>query len=274
MERLQAALAKARETRGAETTGAARPRQSQAPRLVPNESWNQLEEIELGKMRTARRRLVTLRGGGEAVPFDILRTKVLQLTKANDWTRIAVTSPSPGSGKTTTSANLAISIARQVDLRVILIDMDMRRPALAKTIGYKSAHGFDAVLDGVVTFEEQARRFGNNLAIACNQGVRKDPSDLFLRERTAEIIDEIEQAYQPDLMLFDMPPTMVNDDTSAFSRNVDCALIVAEAGVSTIDQVDLCEKELSEQTNILGVVLNKCRFNTDGYGYYNYNYGY
>jgi len=63
---------------------------------------------------------------------------------------------------------------------------------------------------------------------------------------------------------------LVTDDMMAFAGEVDCVLLVAAAEASTIKEVDTCERELAAQTNVLGVVLNKCRY-TDrgaGYGYY------
>lgn len=273
MEKLQAALEKAREKRATTPSGPVAKAGRRAPDAA-TDAWNQIPRLDFEQRRLIRKRLVALRGGGEATPYDVLRTKVIQLMEANNWRRLLITSPAPGSGKTTTSANLAISLARQVDLRVTLMDLDMRRPALAKLIGYKSEVGAEAVLTGEAQFGEQARRLSDNLALSMNYASSRDPSDLFLRSRTAETIDSIEADFRPDLMLFDMPPLMVNDDTSAFGKNVDCALIIAEAGVSTVAQIDLCEKELSEVTNVLGIVLNKCRFQSDGYGYYYYNYGY
>ncbi len=278
MERLQAALEKAREKREQVTTGPDSPRA--ARQSMSQEStdlrqlWAAIPEMEISNRKAIKQRLVSLTGGSPATPFDVLRTKVLQLTEANGWKRIAVTSPAPGSGKTTTSLNLALALARQTDLRVTLMDMDMRRPALAKVTGYRGKEEFSSVLEGKARFESQARRLGENLSISMNFSPNRDPSVLFLRDGTTEVLDQIEQEYQPDLMVFDMPPMMVNDDTSAFLKNVDCALIIAEAGVSTINQIDLCEKEMSEQSNVLGVVLNKCRFSSDGYGYYDYKYGY
>ena len=273
MERLQAALDKAREKRSntaVAVTAGTKPRRSNAE---VDAAWDRLKRIEIDSHRLVRKRLVALRGGNEATPFDVLRTKVLQLMEAGGWRRLVITSPSPGSGKTTTSANLAISLSRQIDLRVMLLDLDMRRPALARLLEHREEIGVESVLNGSVAYADQARRIGDNLAVSMNYAPAHDPADLFLRQGTSEIIDAIDRTYRPSVMLFDMPPMMVNDDTSAFLRNVDCALIVAEAGVSTLEQIDLCEKELSEQTNVLGVMLNKCRFQSDGYGYY-YNYGY
>lgn len=233
--------------------------------------WDQIAPLELTPEKVVNNRLVSLSGGIHATPFDVLRTKVLQLTAANGWSRIAITSPSAGCGKTTTSANLAASLGRQVDMRTILMDMDMRRPTLGQLFDYDGKTSVFDVLEEKVSFADHARRLGPNVALSMNAGPARDPSELLLRKRTEEIIDDIQRTYQPGIMLFDMPPMLANDDTSAFLRIVDCVMIVAEAEVSTTNQIDMCEKELAQQTNVLGVVLNKCRFEDDDYGY-SYNY--
>jgi capsular exopolysaccharide synthesis family protein len=312
MERLKAALDKARETRTATADpapatgarldpsakaarrgngqagavdGAVRAPQAAGSGRAPSAgssagssgtveaAWADIQKSEIDPRRLVKRRLISFGRQAEATAFDVLRTKVLQLTGANGWKRVAITSPLPGSGKTTTAINLAVALARQVDLRIILIDLDMRRPAVARSLGVSGKTGVAPVLEGRESFGRQARRLGDNLAVAMNYAALRDPSDLFLRARTSEVLDEIEATYRPDLILFDMPPLLVNDDASAFLRNVDCALMVAEAGATTISQVDVCEKELAEQTNVLGVVLNKCRFFSDGYYRYYQAYG-
>lgn len=268
MEKLQAAIAQAREMRG--KTGPAQVRGVAASPEMPG-AWDQIAQLDLSAEKAARNRLVSLAGGVHATPFDLLRTKVLQLTSANQWTRVAITSPSAGCGKTTTAANLAASLGRQVDMRTILMDMDMRRPTLGHLFDHTGKASVFDVLEDEVSFADQARRLGPNVALSMNSGPARDPSELILRKRTEEIINEIERTYRPGIMLFDLPPMLANDDTSAFLRIVDCAMIVAEAEVTTASQIDTCEKELAQQTNVLGVVLNKCRFNEEEYGY---SYGY
>jgi len=86
--------------------------------------------------------------------------------------------------------------------------------------------------------------------------VEKDPARLLLAEETAEILQDIEATYQPDIMIFDLPSVLVNDDTRAFLKNVDCALIVIRANATRYGQFDTCEREIAEQTNVLGVALN------------------
>ncbi|MEM1430343.1 MAG: CpsD/CapB family tyrosine-protein kinase [Pseudomonadota bacterium] len=278
MERLKAALDKARTEREGRTVGARGMRQRMRPGAAGAQDaealWADLEPLDLDRKRCARRRIVTASGGPEAAPFDVLRTKTVQMAEANGWSRIAITSPLPASGKTTTTLNLAFSLARLVEKRVIVLDLDMRRPSIAKALGCKSGRSTRAVLEGTETFARQARRVGNNLAISMNFTGARDPSDLFLRTTTDEMIERIEAVYRPDFMLFDMPPVLVNDDTSAFLHNVDAGLIVAEAGGSTIAQIDSCEREVAAQTNVLGVVLNKCRYYSDGYAHYAYSYNY
>ena len=282
MEKLKAALDKARLQREANaasppedttvSTGRAGAVRGAKTTVAPSEkesAWASLKPFSPDLRKVGRRRVVSLSAGAEAISYDILRTKVLQLTSAHGWQRIAITSPLAGSGKTTTAINLATSLARQGDRRVILIDLDMRRPGLATLLGAPAGPNVSDVLEGKVPFSEQALRIGDGLAVSINFTTKQAAADLLLRRRTAETIDEIERAFQPDFMIFDMPPMLVGDDASAFLGNVDCAILVAEAGSTTTAQVDTCEKELAEQTNVLGVVLNKCRFGLEGKaGYY------
>lgn len=271
MEKLQAALAKARETRQ-KRLGTSPASSNRQPLTAARDTrWSAIEEISLSGRAVERQRLVALQGGSDATAFDMLRTKVLQLTSEHGWRRIAITSPAAGSGKTTTALNLGASLSRHQDLRITLMDMDMRRPALAKVLNHAGENSVVDVLKQRCAFGTQARRLGANLALSMNYKAYRDPSDLFLRAQTGEVLSAIEGEFQPDIMLFDMPPMLVNDDTAAFLKNVDCALIVAEAGVSTAQQIDHCERELASQTNVLGVVLNKCRDAGSGYGY---GYGY
>ena len=72
----------------------------------------------------------------------------------------------------------------------------------------------------------------------------------------------------PDTVIYDLPPMLTCDDVMAFLPNVDCVLLIAGAEISTVDEIDRCEHDLAQQTNVLGVVLNKCRYVGEEYGYY------
>jgi len=275
MEKLQAALEKARSQRN---TAEPRPTQVagttlevEAPRTGADTVWASLRPFTPDRRHLVKNRIVAFHGAKEATSFDILRTKALQMMAANGWKRLAITSPGAGSGKTTLTANLAASITRHPEVSAILMDMDMRRPSLGAIFGLPGASagamGTSDVLERQVGFAEQAWRIGDNLAVSANIAALTNSAEVLHSRRAAQVIDDIQEIYEPSLMIFDMPPMMVSDDTIGFMRTVDCVLLVAEYGVSTLDQIDLCERNLAERTNVLGVVLNKSRFNEEQYGY-------
>jgi Mrp family chromosome partitioning ATPase len=271
MEKLQAALAKARKTR-TEKTSSARSEISPGSRLnspgkralmdAVEGKWAALSAFDVADSHLQTHRVVTREAGPAAAPFDILRTKVLLQMRQNGWKRLAITSPMPQSGKTTTACNLALGLGRQRDLRAVLMDLDLRDPSVNEFFETAPEHGIGEVLTGDIDFADQALRLGDNLACSMARVAERDPTRLLLAEETAEVIDRIEADYQPDLMIFDLPSVLVNDDTRAFLKNVDCALIVVRANTTRYSQFDTCEREIAEQTNVLGVVLNAYKGNS------------
>ncbi|GIT93295.1 chromosome partitioning protein [Jannaschia sp. AI_61] len=273
MDKIQAAIAKARATRN--TTAPTRPKGSVEPpapvedhAVSPEAAWQALAPLSLDSARMERNRIVALQGGRMTSATDMMRTRILQQMRANNWRRLAITSPTAGCGKTTISLNLAFSLSRQPDLRTLLLDLDLRRPAIAKTLGVTQDIDFVRVMDGSGQFADNALRHGDTLAISSTQHPQSHPAELLGRASVADTLHEIEVAYDPTLMIFDMPPMLVSDDMMAFAGQVDCVLMLAAAEMTTIKEIDLCERELSSQTNVLGVVLNKCRHIGADYGYY------
>lgn len=269
MEKLQAAIEKARGQR--ENRAPERREPANEPPAPASEAWSALTRIEPRARTLARNRLFNDAQSREAAHFDMLRTKVLQQCRENGWRRIAVTSPTKACGKTTTCCNLAFSFNRLADRRMMLLDFDMRRPEMAKLLGQSGDKGLRAVLEGEARFADEGRRLGDNVAIAMNYSPAPNPSKVIQKDSTGEVVEELDRIYRPDLIIFDTPPMLATDDTMAMLRFVDCALIVVAAEATTTEQLDICEKELAEQTNVLGVVLNKCHYATDRYGY-DYSY--
>jgi Mrp family chromosome partitioning ATPase len=275
MEKLQLALEKARQKRGATIAApvedvrpdAARGKEERQGFRATAALWHALTPVQLDADHLLTNRIFAHVGGEAAKEFDLLRTKTLLQMRKNGWKRVAVTSPTSGCGKSTTAANLALGFTRQADKSVVLFEFDMRRPSLAQMLGVRMEHGVHGLLDGGVDFAHQAIRVGENVALSLGRGASRDSSQLLLRDATSQIIDSIEAAYQPDLMIFDLPPMLVSDDTTAFLKNVDCVLLIAAAEITTIAQVDACEREIAEHTNVLGVVLNKCRFHEEDSGH-------
>lgn len=274
MEKLEAALAKAREMRRAAGDAPEIAPRRAVTRSLPTVGWTSaLPEMSPQPTRMERNRIAAFLGGRDAVPYDMLRSRTIRILKEKEWSRLAITSPGAACGKTTVALNLAISLARQKDLKVMLIDLDLRRPSLHKVLGHNVKNSFHQVLDEQIPFEEQAMRIGDNLIVAMNATPSRHPAELLQASRTGEILDEIERKWQPDVMLFDMSPMLASDDNVGFLGNVDCALLIAAAESTTMPNIDICEKELAQLTNVLGVVLNKCRYADASMGYDYTSYG-
>jgi protein-tyrosine kinase len=267
MEKLQAALSKARKTRERQDTD---ENPVAAPAKTPKRArdieslWEELTPFDVSAQQLEERRVHTRVAGAKATSFDILRTKILLQMREHGWKRIAITSPMPQSGKTTMACNLALGLGRQSDLRSIVLDLDLRDPSISDFFDVTPAHGIDEVLTGNVDFKDQAMRLGHNVAFSMATIPDADPTRLLLTEETSEVLDDIEKRYQPDIMIFDLPSMLVNDDTRAFLKNVDCALIVVRASKTRYGQFDTCEKEIAQQTNVLGTVLNAYRYAEPG----------
>ncbi|WP_300064294.1 CpsD/CapB family tyrosine-protein kinase [uncultured Roseobacter sp.] len=259
MEKLQAALEKARYSR--QDSQKATRVEDFAKQANGSDLWSAIPNFEVPDHVLQHHRVVTRQAGPNAAPFDILRTKLLLQMRQNNWRRLAVTSPTPKSGKTTIACNLALGLGRQRDMRSILMDLDLRSPSISDFFETVPPHNIGDVLTRQIGFEEQALRFGDNVLCAMSSQIESDPSRILLAEDTVEVLDQIEATYKPDIVIFDLPSVLVNDDTRAFLKNVDCALIVARANTTRYGQFDICEREVNEHTNVLGTVLNAHPYN-------------
>ncbi|QRM57746.1 CpsD/CapB family tyrosine-protein kinase [Sinorhizobium sp. BG8] len=237
-------------------------------RLGTEALWAGLKPLQLDPEITARNRIVTTSRLDPAhASFDMMRTNILRLMRQNNWTSIAITSPTPACGKTFVALNLAFSLAHQKDCRSLLVDLDLKRPQIGKALGLKNPPSIESYLKGESSIEDVFLRHGDNLAIAGNRQPVQFSAELLQCAETTNVLEEMRQKMSPNVVLFDMPPMLSNDDVTAFLPNVDCAILIAAAEYSTINEIDACEQDLAEKTNLLGVVLNKCQYSPEKYGY-------
>lgn len=270
MERLQAAMEKARAQRGDSDPAAQAPARtkSQTPAPAPQGVWESLAEFRCQKKQLHRNRIVTFEGGKESAAHDMLRTRVLQQAKHHGWRRVAIVSPHSNCGKSTIAANLAFSLSRQRELRSMVLDLDLRRSGLTKILGQSGPYGMADVLSGQVGFGDHAKRYGPNVAFGFNNDTRvHTPSEILQSPTAKEILAGIEATYAPDIILCDMPPLMASDDNFGFLQNIDAALLVVAAEKTSMNQIDVSERHIAELTNVMGIVLNKCRYMSGAHGY-------
>lgn len=283
MERLNNAIKKARREREAaqknpekRSSSASTSRGTSADHTIDEAvtdiqtAWQTLPSFEVNAKHLKRNLILTYQANSAATPFDVMRTKLLHQMRQHNWRRVAITSPGRNCGKTTLSLNLAFSLARQKDIKVIVLEMDLRKPSMARMLGFSQKTNFSAALAGTEPAQNHIQRAGENLAFATSHTRAPDTAELLQGLTAARVIDDIEASYEPDLMIFDMPPMLVADDTLAFLDQIDCVLLIGAAEATTMDEIGQCKKDIEARTNVMGVVLNKCRYldRTESYGSY------
>lgn len=208
--------------------------------------------------------------GGDAAAsatdaYRMLRTRVLQRMRENNWNSLMVTSAGVEEGKSLTAVNLAISLAREVSHTVLLVDLDLRRPGIHEFFGYQPKAGLVDVLESGATMSEVLVNPGvERLVILPARRRVENSSELLSSPEMLSVIAEIKSRYPERIVIFDMPPVLATDDALAFSPNADAALLVVAEGQTGQSELSTVYEVLSD-CNIIGTVLNKSQGYTSAY---------
>lgn len=257
MEKIKQALDRARQDRQSGRTG---KYNASAPRI-------DLSKIIYTKTRTEEsssdfkreNRIINAVDNDEfADIFKILSTQVLQRMADHQLSTLAITSPKRGEGKTTTAINLGISIAKEVEYTVLLVDANLRAPGVHKHFGLTPKYGLrDYLLDDV---ELSSILFKPNdiehFVVLPGGEPMPNSTEMLGSPKMCSLVEELKNRYPKRIVLFDMPPLLSTADMISFAPCVDATLIVVEDDITT--EKDLkSAMDLLSVTNILGTVLNK-----------------
>jgi len=208
--------------------------------------------------------------------FRVLRTNVLKQMRENNWNSFFITSATPGAGKSWVATNLAIAIALEGNQTVLLVDADLRRPSISHHLGLKSKFGFIDYLSGVASLEHVlVHPRIENLVILPGKESTINYSELISSPKMTNFIKEVKSRYESRIIIFDIPPIFVADDALLYMSYCDAALFVVEDEKNTSEELHDA-MQILEETNLLGLVLNKSREKLSRYKYgysYGYNYG-
>jgi protein-tyrosine kinase len=189
----------------------------------------------------------------------MLRTQVLQAMDLKAWQFVAVTSPAPGCGKTLTAVNLALSIARRSERSVMLVDMDLQKPQVAKYLGLKCDSGLVEVLNGQSALPEAIVRSQiahQELLVLPTRASTAGSAELLASRAMTATLQQIKRDYPSRTIVLDLPPLLSSDDAIAVLPQVDCVLLVTAVGNTTVAQIEECSKHLLS-ADVVRVVLNK-----------------
>ena len=234
-----------------------------------NDAQNQ--EIELNSVHLQSKRIISHDiTDPRSRAFDMLRTQVLQSMDLKGWKTLAVTSPTPACGKTLTAVNLAVSIARQPDRSVLLVDLDFRKPQVAACLGLKCDEGVLSVLEGRTTLSDAIipARVGNLRFMVLPTASTIRSSELISSRAMTAMLEDIKREYHSETIILDLPPILSGDDVIAILPQMDCVLLVAAVGTTTVSQIKECNKHL-QSAEVVRIALNKVlETSTDHYYYY------
>src|SRR5581483_11983300 len=176
-----------------------------------------------------------------AEAFRMLRTNLQFLDVDSTHKVFVLTSAVPEEGKTSTSVNLALSLA-QAGVRTLLIEGDLRRPRAATRLGLDSAAGVTSVLVGKVAFKEAIQSHTDiGIDFLASGPVPPNPAELLQSRAMSDLLDLARGMY--DVVLIDAPPLLPVTDAALIAAQADGAILIVRHGVTTRDQVrSSCER--------------------------------
>jgi exopolysaccharide transport family protein len=203
-----------------------------------------------------------------AESYRALRTSLLLSNLGAPPKVIMVTSALPQEGKTTTSINCAVVLA-QKGVRVLLIDADLRRPSIHKTLGMGPRSGLSNVLTGSATLQQTITRSPvlPSLSVLPAGTPPPNPAELLASPNMRDVLEELRGQY--DHIVVDTPPTLSVTDAVVLSPRADAIVLVIRSGQTT-KQALRRSRDILMQVNakVSGVLLNAVDLSSPDYYYY------
>lgn len=206
--------------------------------------------------------------------FNTIRTNIKFSNVDKDYKTLMVTSSNISEGKSTVSANIATTFAKQ-GLHTLLVDSDLRRPTVNVTFGIDNPQGLSNYLSernfdiNSIIYKTSVK----NLYVMPSGPIPPNPSELIGSKRMAELIKNLSE--QLDLVIFDAPPVLSVTDAQIVSTNVDGTILVVRANKTEKAAVKEAVRLIKQVGgHIIGTILNDVEVKGSGYyGYYGYSKG-
>ncbi|QCP14837.1 tyrosine-protein kinase family protein [Pseudoduganella umbonata] len=248
-----------------------------APEPLPRPT--RMIELDLARMNEVG--LVTAAGGRTNLVEDfriikrplIKRAFAARKPNANPGNLIMITSSLPGEGKTFTSINLAMSIAMELDHTVLLVDADVARPSVLRTLGLPAQRGLmDILLDDHLDMSDVMLRTNvNTLSILPAGTSNPRATELLASQAMKSLVHEIANRYPDRIVIFDSPPLLLTSEAHVLASHMGQIVVVVESEKTTQHAVKEALHQLEGCSNV-NLVYNKSReLNTSSK--YDYHYG-
>jgi len=201
--------------------------------------------------------------------YRMLRSRVQHRIRAEGWTCIGMTSPGPGEGKTITTLNLAICIAREKQRPVYLIDLDLRSPSVLEYCGIQPPQSLARFFTDHLPPEQVL--FATNVENLMVAGAREpaaNASELLATRRLEQLLLHIRGRSPDALILIDLPPVMSTDEALVVAPRTDAMFLIVSEGRTRRDALKRSLDQLGD-FNVAGIILNRSSEHL-GASYYGY----
>lgn len=200
--------------------------------------------------------------------YKIIRTNIQSMKTARDLKVFSITSSINGEGKTVTSINLTIEMARDLNGKnILLIDADMRKGRIAKYLGFNNTPGLSDILKGEI--DPDAAFISpniNNLTIIPAGKLPKNPAELLSSKKMKILLESLRARF--DYIFIDTPPVMPLADPCIIGAIADGVIMIAQAGRTQRDMIKHAEQRLIQaHTNILGYIITNVEYHLPNYLY-------
>ncbi|TDM03843.1 CpsD/CapB family tyrosine-protein kinase [Macrococcus carouselicus] len=202
--------------------------------------------------------------------YRTIRTNIIYSAIDHPVQKVIFTSAAPGAGKSTTAANVALAFA-QTGKRTILIDADLRRPTIHYSFETTNNTGLSTLIVSDLSLNEIVKKTSDeNLDLIMAGPIPPNPAELLQSKKMQNLLILLAEHY--DHIIIDTPPVLSVTDTSILSRFVDGVVLVTNVQANNRDELKKAKESLTNsKANIIGIVLNNKKINTNESYYYYYN---
>lgn len=198
--------------------------------------------------------------------YKALRTNIQYSAIDEKIKTILITSSDPDEGKSTTTGNLAMSLAMD-DKKVLIIDCDLRKPSIHKLFNQSNTVGLSEVLVRKETFPEVVNKYGDNIDVLTSGNIPPNPSEMLGSKAMSDLLNVLEEYY--DYIILDSPPINVVTDSQLLATKVDGVLLVVRAEKTKKEEVKKAKDKIDKVNGkIIGSILNGTDTKRENYYYY------
>ena len=196
-----------------------------------------------------------------AEQYRALRTRLGRAEGTSSLRSVLITSPQKGEGKSITAANLALTMAQELQRRVVIVEADLRKPSLQQIFGLPPGPGLAEFLNGAAELKDIMKSLtGHHLAVIPGGAAPMNPAELLGSTAMRRMLDHLRTRF--DRVILDTPPVLPLADVAVLAPLVDGVLLVVRAGCTTKPAIENALRSF-DSSRLVGVVLNESGMEDD-----------